>query len=209
MRHWRRGLAGIAVVAATLGVAATTGASSVPPGTDGGGTSIADPREALVDEIVASYGSEDIPLDHECVSDAVTAVPAADIDALLSILAGEDAVTATGTEPASPPTTTALQTDVDALGDDILLCVDGDADPELVEQVVTILEQSDDVPELDLDCARRMLSIVPDDVLELVIADPMGTGPLDSADIDTTAPLFMLLACSVSDPFAPTPVSTA
>jgi hypothetical protein len=52
------------------------------------------------------------------------------------------------------------------------------------------------------------LSIVPDDVLELVIADPLGTGPLASAELDVTAPLFLLLACE-SEPATSPPASTA
>ncbi len=83
-----------------------------------------------------------------------------------------------------------------ALSQQLVTCVDGDADPALVEQVVALAESSTPPGVLDLECASKMLSTFPDEVLQQIVdtgavqADPTAVDPTIAAEVAK------LLACT-------------
>jgi len=152
-------------------------------------------REALVDGVVEASDGQDLPLDWDCVAGLVAQLPDADVTIISEQItaqlqdaeaaddtavaedsaAADDAVatTVSATETGvadSQPTAPALSPEADALGQQLVYCASGDADPELVTQVVTLLETSEVAPEFDLECAAAILTTFEDETLELMIA---------------------------------------
>lgn len=76
-----------------------------------------------------------------------------------------------------------------ALSRELISCIEGDADPALVEQVVALAETSTPAGVLDLDCTAKVLSTFPDEVLQQIIdsgaveADPTEVDPAISAEV--------------------------
>ena len=134
-------------------------------------------RQEIVDSLVSLGIMTDQPVEPYCLAPIVDDVPDGDLDSLAAhVLRAIDVAISEGAlEPLAEPLTDAEV----SLAYDALVCISGDADPELVDDAVSSLSDDEDFADWNLDCVRATLTVFSDDMLEDV-AD--GADPRDVRD---------------------------
>jgi len=121
-------------------------------------------RQAILDDLVSLGIMQDQPVEPYCLTPLLAEFPDDELDALAErVLNAVDVEISDGSlEPLA-----GRLTDAEAeLAYDSLVCIAGDADPELVEDAVSNMSDDDDFAEWSLDCVRASLTAFPDDLLE-------------------------------------------
>lgn len=192
------GSGGIAPLSAS---ATTTPPSTEPPSsapTDESVPELDEEREALVDQIVDASDAEDFPLDRNCIASLMAQVSDADVAVIASQVTEptDDSTVDTAVIESTPTmeSAPALSPEAEALGEQLIYCASGDADPELVAQVMALIEASDVAPEFDLVCTEAVLTTFEDETLQLIIDNgvehvtEMSEMPDASAAVTAAAP---------------------
>lgn len=193
-----------------------------------GSAPLLDPeREALVEQIMSVTEAEDFPLNRDCLAGIVAQLSDADVPLVSAEVAAPAETAISGTLPpvdAVPAATAAPDTDApddtapessasldsmpamspeaEALGDQIVYCLEGDADPDLVEEVVALIEADETVPAMDMRCVASALTTFDNETLQFII-DNGFESVSDSETPDESMPgddaiedAFLLLACT-------------
>ncbi len=193
-----------------------------------GSAPLLDPeREALVEQIMSVTEAEDFPLNRDCLAGIVAQLADADLPlvsaevatpaetAISVTLPPVDAVPAATAAPAtdapddmvpessaSLDSTPAMSPEAEALGDQIIYCLEGDADPDLVEEVMALIEADETVPAMDMRCVASALTTFDNETLQFIIdngfesvSDP-ATPDASMPDDDAIEDAFLLLACT-------------
>lgn len=139
-------------------------------------------RQEIVDDLVSLGVITDQPVEPYCLAPIIAGVADDDLDTLAEhvVHAIDVEVSEGAVEPLAGPLSDA---EVD-VAYNALVCVAGDADPELVEDAVSSVSEDDDFADWNLDCVRATLTAFSDDMLDDV-AD--GDDPSDVRDrLDNT-----------------------
>ena len=190
---------------------------SVP---DGSAPELDPEREALLEQIMSVTEAEDFPLNRDCLAGIVAQLSDADVPLVSADVAGpaETAIDATLPDIDAAPATTIdaddmvsessvpidstpeMSPEAEALGDQIIYCLEGDADPDLVEEAIGVIE-ADESPVLDMRCIASALTTFDNESLQLIIdngfesVSDAGTPDGSMPDNDTMEDAFLLLAC--------------
>lgn len=209
-------------------------ASSAPPDSepDDSAPALDATREDLVNAIIA-VSPEDFPFDRNCVVAVVGELADDDVSLLAADIAesepeptgtvsdyGEgsaDGAPATDVAPATDsgpgssvsaeaPTSTDLDDEtLREIEVDLTSCLDGDADPALVDQALAIAVAEEGAEGFDEECMAGVLGTFEDATLEHIIAqDSLGDDDSASStelDDEQYAEVFNLLACAPADFF--------
>lgn len=204
------GFAAVGSIAASTEPPTSEPASSEPAGS----APALDPeRETIVEQVLSAGAAGELPLNRDCIAELVAQVPDGDVAVLTEQL--EAAMAAMSSEPmdsAAPDTmpigtTAELSPEVATLGEQVIYCLDGDADPALVDEVIALAEAEGDLTVgFDMTCVAAVLSTFDDELLQAMI---------DSAGVDVSAPdnsmppitgneedALLLLACAPDAPDA-------
>lgn len=169
-------------------------------------------REEIVDEMISAGEDVGFPLDRECLAGIVAQVPDADIPIIAAEIAESTATSIGDADAGTVPAGTEpldsmpqLSAEAEALGEQLISCVMGDADPELVEQAVAVLAADEMSANFDMDCVENVLSTFDDETLQLIV-DTGGTAAIgasvpDSSVVSMESALdnsILLLACSTA-----------
>jgi len=168
-------------------------------------------REQIVDAIVTMSEAENIPFDRDCVSGLVAQLPDADVPLVLvdiqeSSESPDDsaAVTATDTMTTDTMTTDTMTTDTmttdtmttdamttdspqisdeaEQLGEELITCVAGDADPALVSEALEVITADEETADVDLACVQPVLTALEDESLQAIIDEGSVSAINDSMD---------------------------
>lgn len=166
----------VTLAAATLVTLAplTTPPDSTEPAAD---VALDPQRQEIVDDLVSLGIMRDQPVEPYCLAPLVGEVPDDELDALAAhVVHAIDVEISDGAlELLADPLTDA---EID-LAYDSLVCVAGDADPELVDDAVSSLSEDEDFADWNIDCVRATLTAFSDEMLDDV-AD--GGHPRDVRD---------------------------
>jgi hypothetical protein len=91
-----------------------------------------------------------------------------------------------------------MAVDVEELRRQLLSCVAGTADPDLVNDVAELLLEGPEIgPFVDPQCVERMLTTLSDDTLRLLLGDPRATTPDAAIDViaDDVVQLYWVFEC--------------
>lgn len=149
--------------------------------------------EALVDALVQAAAAVGLPLDEQCVEGTIARSDVANLDDQLARQQLLDQLDEVASEPsstelivlASPASVIEYGflvfaapsiVDVAELRRQLLNCVAGPADPDLVDQVAAHLLAGGQLDQsFDLQCVERMLTTFSEDTLRLILDYPNGT----------------------------------
>jgi len=191
---------------------------SVP---DGSAPALDPEREALLEQIMSVAEAEDFPLNRDCLAGIVAQLSDADVPLVSAEVAGpaDTAIDATLPDIDAAPATTVdaddmvsessvpidstpeMSPEAEALGDQIIYCLEGDADPDLVEEAIGVIEADESAPVLDMRCVASALTTFDNESLQLIIdngfesVSDAGTPDASMPDDDTMEDAFLLLAC--------------
>ena len=191
---------------------------SVP---DGSAPALDPEREALLEQIMSVTEAEDFPLNRDCLAGIVAQLSDADVPLVSAEVAGpaETAIDVTLPDIDAAPATTVdaddmvsessvpidstpeMSPEAEALGDQIIYCLEGDADPDLVEEAIGVIEADESAPVLDMRCVASALTTFDNESLQLIIdngfesVSDAGTPDASMPDDDTMEDAFLLLAC--------------
>jgi hypothetical protein len=184
--------------------------------------------ETLVDALIEAAAAEELPLDEHCVRGVVEGSGVLGLDDELARWMLMELLDAAGEEPPGTDLIVSGSSvrivehggflvvpypvvfDIDALRRQLLACVTGPADTELVEQVATLFAGAGFGQVFDLNCVERVLTTFSDDTLELFLEDqPPTTVAVDAEVIEGVLSqiqpdLSRLLVCSHGQPTAST-----
>ena len=170
--------------------------------------------------------AEDFPLNRDCLAGIVAQLADADLPLVSAEVAAPSETAIDVTLPAfdAAPAATALPTtdgpddmlpassvpldstptmspEAEALGGQIIFCLEGDADPDLVEEVMALIEADETVPAMDMRCVASALTTFDNETLQYIIdngfesVSDAGTPDASMPDDDTMEDAFLLLAC--------------
>jgi hypothetical protein len=219
----------------------TTPDSSEPVDTAGDSAPpMLDPeREELVDAIVVSAGDSGFPLDRDCVAGLVAQIPDEDLVIVSEDIAtmSETAIATAatmpeytvGSDPADTSSVDTMVTETEAvdtapiepapavspvteeIGQQMIACAHGDADPALVEDALAVIQADPDAPSFDMACVASVLTTFSDETLTLIIEDddaaPTETAASVEVSVETVVPE-TAASESVTDPAITEPVTT-
>ena len=120
-------------------------------------------RQAILDDLVSLGIMQDQPVEPYCLAPLLAEFPDDELDALAERVL--DAVDVEISDGSLEPLAGRLSIAEAELAYDSLVCIAGDADPELVEDAVSNLSHDDDFAEWSVDCVRATLTAFPDDLL--------------------------------------------
>jgi hypothetical protein len=133
--------------------------STAPPGE----VTLDAPRQAILDDLVSLGIMRDQPVEPYCLVPLLAEFPDDEMDSLAARVLGaiDDEISGVVGERVAGPSTDA---EID-LAYDSLVCIAGDADPELVDEAVSSVSDDEDFADWNLDCVRATLTAFPDDML--------------------------------------------
>jgi hypothetical protein len=202
--RWRVGIAvvvmaaGVAIVGAPLVSATTEPPSTVPDSSaaqastpDGSAPALDPERQTIVEQIV-TYGEDfGFPYDADCVASVIARIPDEEV-ALVAQLVTEGLAAIPPPVPDESTATEAttdtivvetmvsegslpvLSTETLTLGQELNLCLSGDADPALVDEALAIFSEDVAAAEFDLECVAAVMSTLEDETLQQIIDNASG-----------------------------------
>ena len=191
--------AGVAIIGAPLVSSATTEPPSTVPGSSAAQASTPDDsapaldpeRQTIVEQIV-TYGEDyGFPYDADCVAGVIAQIPDEEIPLVAEIIVqglaaipppvpDESAATEATTDTVVSETIVTegslpvLSPETLALGQDLNLCLRGDADPALVDQALAVFSEDVAAEGFDLECVAAVMSTFDDETLQQIIDNAGG-----------------------------------
>jgi hypothetical protein len=192
--------AGVAIVGAPLVTSATTEPPSTVPESssahastpDGSAPALDPERQTIVNQIV-TYGKDfGFPYDADCIAGVVAQIPDEEIPLVAELIAqGLAAIPSPVPDDESAATeattvTIVLETIVTegslhvlspetlTLGQELNLCLRGDADPALVDEALAVFSEDEAADGFDLECVAAVMSTIDDETLQQIIDNADG-----------------------------------
>ena len=191
--------AGVAIVGAPLVSSATTEPPSTVPDSsaaqastpDGSAPALDPERQTIVEQIV-TYGEDfGFPYDADCVAGVVAQIPDEEVPLVAELIAqglaaipspvpDESAATEATTDTIVSETIVTegslpvLSQETLALGQELNLCLSGDADPALVDEALAVFSEEVAAEGFDLECVAAVMSTFDDETLQQIIDNAGG-----------------------------------
>jgi hypothetical protein len=191
--------AGVALVGAPLFSSATTEPPSTVPDSsaaqaatpDGSAPALDPERQTIVEQIV-TYGEDfGFPYDADCVASVVAQIPDEEVPLVAELIAqglaaipspvpDESAATEATTDTivvetiATEGSLSVLSPETLTLGQELNLCLRGDADPALVDEALAVFSEDVAAEGFDLECVAAVMSTLDDETLQQIIDNAGG-----------------------------------
>ena len=191
--------AGVAIVGPPLVSSATTeppstvsDSSAAQASTPDGSAPALDPERQTIVEQIVTYGEDfGFPYDADCVAGVVAQIPDEEIPLVAELVAqglaaipspasDESAATEATTDTIVSETIVTegslpvLSPETLALGQDLNLCLRGDADPALVDEALAVVSEDVAAEGFDLECVAAVMSTFDDEMLQQIIDNAGG-----------------------------------
>jgi hypothetical protein len=191
--------AGAAIIGAPLVSSATTeppstvpDSSAAPAPTPDGSAPALDPERQTIVEQIVTYGEDfGFPYDADCVAGVIAQIPDEEVPLVAELIAqglaaipspvpGESAATEATTDTIVVETIVTegslavLSPETLALGQQLNLCLRGDADPGLVDEALAVFSEDVTAEGFDLECVAAVMSTLDDATLQQIIDNAGG-----------------------------------